>query len=139
MHPDKAQCLYLGHWPGAKAKGKGKRPATAWFKHITQAVQALTDAIAPTEGVYSVAIELDTTTSDSDRAVFRRKVGALRITGKSVQVARYTNGVAKRVLKQPYDSKGRQLILSFGVAGGSLPVETRPAMKGMGFSLANVP
>ena len=44
----KAQCLLLGHAPrAAKGRGKASSPSTAWFKHVVQAMQHITDAIAP--------------------------------------------------------------------------------------------
>ena len=79
---------HVGHWPQSFAKGKGKASSasTAWFKHIAQAMQHLTDAATPLEGIFRVVIQQ----AGKLTVAPEHKVCALRVGHGKVQVARRT-------------------------------------------------
>ena len=95
---NKAQCLLLGHWPmTAKGKGKASSASTAWFKHIVQAMQHVTDAVAPLEGIYSVVVQQRGPEAPTKlRARFTHKVCGIKIQNGKVQVARHTGEMDHR-------------------------------------------
>ena len=135
----KAQCLLFGHWSReAKGRGKASSPSTAWFKHVVQAMQHITDAIAPLEPIYSVMAQQCTNDAPGPSARFAHEVCAIRIQKGGVQLQRRTGENWTTVIKSKC-ATGHRNVLVAGLSTPELPVQSRTKMKALGFSLKHVP
>ena len=122
----KAQCLLLGHWPrAAKGKGKATSPSPAWFRHIVRAMQHVTDAIAPLEGIYSVMVQQRTTYAPGTVAArFTHKVFSIRIQNGGVQLSRCTGETWTTVIEARCESGHRSILVVAGLCTPSCQSRT---------------
>ena len=138
---NKAQCLLLGHWPkAAKGKGKATSPTISWFRHIVRAMQHVTNAVAPLEGIYSVMVQQRGTGAPTKaNAQFSRKVCAIRISNGEVRLERRTGDTWTTVMQSRFETGHRNILIVAGTSTPTIPVQSRPRMRALGFSLQHVP
>jgi hypothetical protein len=138
---NKAQCLLLGHWPrAAKGKGKASSPALSWFRHIVRAMQHVTNAIAPLEGIYSIMVQQrGTGATTKANAQFSRKVSAIRISNDEVRLERRTGDTWSTVMQSRCNTGNRSILIVAGMSTPTIPVQSRVRMRDLGFSLQHVP
>ena len=118
-----------GYWP--------KRDRTeTWYPHMNAVIQNLCDAIAPTEGISCIKVELGTSNSSKTPA---KVVMAIRITGTRVFIGRWNGNGYNTILKADFNSKGMQMTLHAGRASETIPASNRPKLLIAGFSLRNIP
>ena len=90
-----------GYWP--------RRDRTdTWHPHVTAVIQNVFDAIAPTEGISCIKVELGNSNSSKTTATV---VMAIRITGTQIFIGRWTGKGYNTVLKADFDSKGLEMTL----------------------------
>ena len=130
----KAQCLLLGHWPrAAKGRGKASSPSTAWLKHVVQAMQHITEAIAPLEPIYSVMVQQCTNDAPGPAARFAHEVCAIWIQHGGVQLQRRTWENWTTVIKSKCNTGHRNVLVVAGLSTSELLVQSRGKMKALGF------
>ena len=89
----KQEIVTTGYWP--------KRDITnSWYPHVSTIVQCFCDAIAPTEGISSIKVELHNCNSSKGP---KQVVAAIRITGTQVIIGRWTGDKYTTVLKAKFD------------------------------------
>ena len=125
----KQEIVTTGYWP--------KRDSTnTWYPHVSTIVQCICDAIAHTEGVCSIKVQLNN--SDSSKGP-RHMAAAIRITGTQVIIGRWTGSGYTTMLKADFLSAGRQMIFHAGRAADTIPAPRRNKLVKAGFSLRNIP
>jgi hypothetical protein len=145
VDPDKAPCLLLGYWARSFSKGKGKATGkgTAWFKHVVQAMQHVTNAVAPLEGIFSIAIEQNIVEDKVMKCTLsvpiKHKVCSIRIAHGKVQISRRTGDKWTIMMNGTCQTGNRSVLVIAGRSAPDLPVQERAKMHTLGFSLKHVP
>ena len=125
----KQDFVTTGYWP--------KRDVTnMWYPHVSTIVQGICDAVAPTEGIFSIKVQLNN--CDSSKGP-KHMVAAIRITGTKVIIGRWTGTGYTTMLRADFPSPGRQMILHAGRASDNVPTPQRNKLVKAGFSLRNIP
>jgi len=107
----KQEVVTTGYWP--------KRDVTnMWYPHVSTIVQGICDAVAPTEGIFSIKVQLNN--CDPSKGP-KHMVAAIRITGTKVIIGRWTGTGYTTMLRADFLSPGRQMILHAAVTQGEHP------------------
>lgn len=123
------EVVTTGYWP--------KRNITnSWYPHVSTIVQCICDAVAPTEGIFIIKVQLNNSNSSKGP---KYMVAAIRITGTQVIIGRWTGTGYVTRLKADFLSPGRQMILHAGRSVGTVPAPQRTELVKAGFSLRNIP
>ena len=125
----KQEVVTTGHWP--------KRNITnSWYPHVSTIVQCIYDAAAPTEGIFSITVQLNNGNCSKGP---KYMVAAIRITGTRVIIGRWKGTRYVTMLKADFLSPGRQMILHAGRSVDTVPAPHRTQLVKAGFSLCNIP
>ena len=123
------EVVTTGYWPKQNI-------TNSWYPHVSTIVQCICDAIAPTEGIFSIKVQLNNSNSSKGPEYM---VAAIRITGTQVIIGRWTGTGYVTMLRADFLSPGRQMILHAGRSADTVPAPQRTQLVKAGFSLRNIP